>query len=102
MYQNTKHIIKAISITLVVYGVMKLLLGSQSIWWGITSIFYSSNVTFFSILYIIGIPAFKAKKMGMDCINYCISIYFYNELRWNYQFCYCQLFLQEYTFAYNS
>jgi len=58
MYQNTKHIIKIISITLVVYGAVKLLLGVQSVWWGITSIFYSSNITFFSIFYIIGIPVF--------------------------------------------
>ncbi len=58
MYKNTKHIIKAISIILVVYGAVELLLGAQSIWWGITSLFYSSNVTFLSMLYIIGIPVF--------------------------------------------
>lgn len=56
MLKNINHIIKFLALLSVVYGVVKILLGLRGIWFAITYIFYSSSITFISILYAVGMP----------------------------------------------
>jgi hypothetical protein len=56
MKNNNKIKIKTLSITLIVYGSAKLLLDIKGIWWAIKYTFYSSNITFLSILHSVGLP----------------------------------------------
>jgi hypothetical protein len=58
MLKNMSHIIKYLAVLLVVYGVAKISLGAKGIWFAITYTYYSSSITFVSILYAVGIPLF--------------------------------------------
>ena len=56
MLKNINHLIKLLALLLVVYGTAKIFLGVKGIWFAIIYIFYSSSITFLSILYAVGVP----------------------------------------------
>jgi hypothetical protein len=54
--KNKNHITRSLALLLILYGTAKILLGVKGIWFSISYIFYSSSITFISMLYAVGIP----------------------------------------------
>ncbi len=75
-------IIKILAVLLIVYGIIEILLGAKSIWFGITYIFYSPSINFVSILYVVGIPLFFILLIPAAAIAGGIGLYQKKKWGW--------------------
>ena len=82
MLKNVNHITKSLSILLVLYGAAKIFLGVKSLWLAITYIFYSSSITFLSVLYTLGLPLIYIVLIPVGAISGGVGLYQKKKWGW--------------------
>ena len=83
MQKNKNHIIKLLALLLISYGAGKILFGLKGIWFSITYIFYSSSITFLSILYAVGMPFLYLIVIPVVAIIGGMGLYKKKKWGWN-------------------